>query len=582
MATSKTLNQFTPSTSAPLDTDYLVGYTAPVYNGERRWTVSQLKSTLGVATTITEIKDPYIPVAEQGFIQFLAKQAPSIYSGAAVTSTNRVIAWGLLSGLNGNNGGHLAPVAVTGNTTEPMQYVRVPFYSSWGTEGGSDGVDFLDENPTVRITDLYWTTRVGMALLSDGSVWVTGYNTGDIGVGAAPVTASNRPTCGFVKLTFPGMTAGATIKKIQCASDNSAKTGNNDTVFGALDTTDTLWVWGATLDGVFGSGVATENIGTPRKLANLNVVTDTIGTLGTENFETQIKDWSITGSESAGTALCIILKNGSLYTSGDNSNNQRGRATTTGTVMNVFNRAYKWTGLAQAAINNAVAVERTYWSGRMNHYYIDTGGLIWSCGNNSYGQLGDGTAINVYTSKGLFVNSPLPLGYNALSIHVTSYSSPTVYAICVSSTGVKTLFAWGYNGSVGMCGVDSTAANILTPTICRYRGTGGSKHNLINVEKVFISDQTGIGATGVVDSDGYLLTAGYKTYNDPPRYDNADKQFFIRLPLKNIKETTLGGNVARQQWMIMLQNNGSVWGMGDCAYKLFGSADKAKHPIRLF
>lgn len=582
MATSKTLNQFTPSTNPPLDDDYLVGYTLPVYNGERRWKISQLKSTLGVATTITEIKDPYIPVAEQGFIQFLAKQAPSIYSGAAVTSTNRVIAWGLLSGLNGNNGGHLAPVAVTGNTTEPMQYVRVPFYSSWQVNGGSDGVDFLDENPNIRITDLYWTTRVGMALLSDGSVWVTGYNTGDIGVGAAPTLNGDRPTCGFVKVTFPGMAAGATIKQIQCGSDNSGKTGNNDTVFGALDTTDTLWVWGATLDGLFGSGVATENIGTPRKLANLTVVTDTIGTTGSVSFQGQIKDWSITGIESSGTALCIILRNGFLYISGDNSNNQRGRATNNGTVMNVFNRAYKWTGIAQEAITDAVAVERSYWSGKVNHYYIDTSGLIWSCGSNSNGQLGDNKAINVYTSKGLFVNSPLPTGYKALSIHVTSYTTPTVYAICASSTGVKTLFAWGYNGSTGMCGINSTAANILLPTICKYRGTGGTLHDLINVEKVFISDPTGIGATGVVDSNGYLLTAGYKTFNDPPRYDNADKQFFIRLPLKNIKETTLGGNVTNQQWMIMLQNNGSVWGMGDCKHKLFGSADRAKHPIRLF
>ncbi len=281
--------------------------------------------------------------------------------------------------------------------------------------------------------------------------------------------------------------------------------------------------------------------------------------------------------------MCIILQNGHLYISGDNSNNQRGRATTTATVMNVFNRAHKWTGTAQAAITDAVTVERTYWAGRVNHYYIDTSGLIWSCGNNSYGQLGDGKAINVYTSRGLFVNSPLPAGQKALSIHVSSYSYPTVYAICVNSTtGVKSLYAWGYNGSVGMCGVNSTDANILLPTICKYRGTGGTLHDLINVEKVFISDQTGIGATGVVDSNGYLLTAGYKTYNDPPRYDNADKQFFIRLPLKNIKETTLGGNVTSQQWMIMLQNNGSVWGMGDCKHKLFGSADKAKHPIRLF
>jgi alpha-tubulin suppressor-like RCC1 family protein len=593
MATSKTLREFTASTTPPADTDFIVGYSQPVYGGERRWTLAQIKTAVGSDQGGDDNKaDPLIPDVENGFIKFLAKHAPSSYACAAVTSTNRVIVWGRANGYNGGAGGQLAPSFVSSSQIEPMQYARVPFYSNWDRNAGADGVDYLDENPNVQIVDLYWTVRVGFALLSDGTAWVTGYNEGDIGLGTAPTTGNGyKPTCGFVKLNF----SGASIKKIQCGSDNNDT--SRTSLFAALDTTDTLWMWGETKDAVFGKGTAVQILNTPSKITSQTIVLDKTGSTGAFNFEGQVLDFSINSVDTNTTAIGIVTKNGQLFFGGDNSQRQRGaggaNATTT---MLYWNRAYKYTiAGGESLVVDAVTVSRSVFGGAFNHYYVDTGGSVWACGQNSFGQLGNGTTTNPTASppKGFFTLVQIPAGYKAVTtkpaVFHNSYWHPVLYALCVDTTTNKNvLFSWGCNRSVGYCGVDSTASLITVPTICKFRNSSGVKVPLTNLKDVYISDNFGsdgdsqsYGSVWVVDNDGYAYTAGYRNYNEPPLYDAHSRQYFIRLPFKNIKDIVLSGNVTGHQWSIFLVKNGAVYGIGNVAYKLFGSADVAKHPIRL-
>lgn len=535
-----------------------------------------------IIRTLTSTKEDDIrPAPEQGFIKKLAKMRPSKYNMAAITSTNKVITWGASNGTEITNGGKLVKAFTTGSITPPDRYIRVPFHSSWSRDGGPTGVDYLDENPDVKVIDLYWNAFGAMSLLSDGTCWVAGYNTGGLGVGADPGSTTPllpyRPTGGFVRAVFP---PGTVIKRIECSSDNTLLSG----VFAAQDSNDSLWVWGSTVDGVFGTNdtVLAENIGTPKKLTNMNCVEWISATAKdysqNEDFEGQILDFSINCTETTATTLSVVLKNNKLFISGDNTWGQRGVGFKT-VGSGLFNQAKTAAGVK---VSNAVAVERGIYAGQFNHYYIDTSGVVWSSGRNltSYSYTGN----NTFTDRYYFASTTWPANMIAEKILTVGYDNPTIFVLAKdATTGEKTVYSWGNNGKIGICGVNSSVSTgVNVPTQVVYRAGKTTFLNLINVVDIYVSDNTGIdSAVCIVDKDGYAYTAGANNYNDPPLFSNDNAQFFVRVSLKNVTEVIQGGDVASHRWNIFLLKNGTVWGMGDSASQLFGTIDLVKHPARL-
>jgi len=540
--------------------------------------IIEIESTGGV-----EVGGNLTPTIEKGFIKQFAKMKPSNQNIAAITTTNRVIAWGYANGGESSTGGKLAPSFATSNRVPPSHYCRVPFYSNWTVNGGSEGGDYLDENPNIKIVDLFWNNYGAMALLDDGTAWIAGINQGDLGVGSAPADSSFAPTCGFVKLSF-GTGTQPFIKRVDCASDNNS----NAAVFTALDSTDTLWVWGNTKDGLFGTAHSTliENLSLPKKMGSMSIINFTAANVySTSNvdFENQILDYEINATETNGTTMSIILKNNSLYISGDNSYGQRGTGFTTSSGL--FNHAKK---NSTDYVNDAVKVEKGSYAGRQLHFYINSVGVVFGAGDNSTYGLGN----NSTTDSSFFTSSTWPAGVIAHKIFTSGYYFPCIFAQCTDSSGNNCLYSWGYNGSTGHCGVNSTANYITIPTVCIVRASNGSKIPLIDVENVFISDQVGRnsgvtepgnwGAVCVVDSSNYAYTCGYSNYNDPPQYSNNNAQFFVKVSLKNVKEVLMGGDVNRHRWNAFLLKNGSVWGMGDVSNYVFGvGVDTIKHPCRI-
>ena len=531
-------------------------------------------------------EDKVDPAPEQGFIKQLAKMRPSKYNVAAITSTNRVITWGASNGTEASKGGKLSIGFASSNRTSPERYIRVPFHANWTTTGGPTGIDYLDEYPNVKILDLYWNAFGAMALLDDGSCWVAGYNSGGLGVGADPGNplAGYRPTGGFVKVAFS--TPGTFIKRIECSSDNTALNG----IFAALDSTDSLWVWGTTADGVFGTADLTlaETISTPRKLTSMTIVDFSSPIIKNYTsgvaFENEIFDFSINSTEATGTAISVVLKNNKLYISGDNSKGQRGTGFTTGSGL--FNQAKT---AALTYVENAVAVERGIYSGFHNHYYISTSGAVWACGRNISNYSGGSgndiswTGNNSFVSTSYFVSTTWPSNMIAEKILTVGYDWPTVFALCKdSTTDTKTVYSWGYNHTIGNCGTNSTAFGVNVPTQVVYRAGLATYVALNNVVDIFVSDNTGTStAVCIVDKEGYAYTAGANNYNDPPLFLNANTQFFIRVPLKNVVGAILGGDVGAHRWNIFLLKNGTTWGMGDAAELIFGGSDLLRHPARL-
>jgi hypothetical protein len=528
-----------------------------------------------------------VAINEVGFIKKLAKMRPSNNCCAAITTTNRVIVWGYANGGESSDGGKLAKGFAASNRTPPTQYVRVPFQVDWQINAGGSGIDYLDENPTVSVDDLYWNTYGAIALLSDGTCWVAGSNQGDLGVGAAPINTNFRPSCGFVQVQF----GGALIKKIQSASDNNT----SNWIFTALDVNDSLWVWGNTNDGCFGTADATftEKIGTPKQLTTVNLASwttqTTKSTTETVDFTNNILSWAINSSSDGASAISIVTKDNKLYISGENAYGQRGTGFTTSSdsrsKSGLFNRAKKDNS---TFVEDAVLPEIGMYSGRQFHLYINTSGVVFGAGDNAKAYIGNGST----TDSTYFVSSNWPTGIAAEKLYTHSHHYPTVFALCRNTTtNVKTVYSWGYNGSTyGYCGVNSDLDFVNAPTQIQYRATGRVPTVLNNVNDIFVSDQTGTdsgqpyngGCAAVLDNDGYVYLAGFKTFNDPPEYTSVNAQIFVRVPLKNVKDVILGGNVSSHQWTIFRLKNGTIWGLGDAAQYLFGvGTDTVKHPCRL-
>ena len=272
------------------------------------------------------------------------------------------------------------------------------------------------------------------------------------------------------------------------------------------------------------------------------------------------------------------MKNNKLFISGDNTYGQRGvgyEKVTSG----LFNQAKT----AAGKINNAVAVERGIFSGQVNHYYINTSGVVWSCGHSAptFSYLGN----NTFTASYYFVSTTWPSNMIAEKILTVGSTQPTIYCLAKdSATGVKTIYSWGYNGTTGMCGVNSSYdKGINVPTQILYRAGRNVFSALNHVVDIYVSDNTAtnVAAAVVVDKDGYAYTLGYSNYNDPPLFSNNNTQFFVRAPLKNVTGMILGGNVVYHMWNIFLLKNGTIWGMGDPESQLFGTADNLRHPCRL-
>jgi alpha-tubulin suppressor-like RCC1 family protein len=152
---------------------------------------------------------------------------------------------------------------------------------------------------------------------------------------------------------------------------------------------------------------------------------------------TQIKaddtaSWSNTPSLDMGDSHGIMVKtNGSLWTWGDRSFGQMGDGLGTGNTA------------TQTKIGTL-----TNWSkvsaGVFHNLALKTDGTMWSWGYNIYGQVGDGTSISR--------SSPVQIG--------TQTDWASIHTDESSSFGVKTngtLWAWGYNNS-GQLGTNNTVS----------------------------------------------------------------------------------------------------------------------------
>ena len=206
----------------------------------------------------------------------------------------------------------------------------------------------------------------------------------------------------------------------------SVAVGENHSL--AIGNDGTLYAWGLNSSGQLGIGDTIQQV-TPQKV----------------NLPTGVTSWiGVTGGEDHSLALG---SDGNLYAWGLNSSGQLGIDNTTNQVIpvKVFDVGASAQKLAPEFFSSS-------------SYAIDANGTLYVWGNNQYGQLGLGTAMNDSTP----VNVPFPSG-------VTSWAEAAgggYHTLAIGNDG--NLYSWGYNiyGELGLGNTtnQSTPQKVAFPT----------------------------------------------------------------------------------------------------------------------
>ena len=182
----------------------------------------------------------------------------------------------------------------------------------------------------------------------------------------------------------------------------------------ALKTDGSLWGWGENTSGQIGIGIQSLNVLSPVQIGNdktwIQIATGSNHSLG-------------------------LKADGSLWAWGRNNYGQIGDGSSE-------NR------LSPVQIGNDYDWSKVYLSDGYSTYALKSDGSLWAWGDNTYGQLGDGTATTRYI--------PTRIGNDS---NWVSISAGGLYAIGLKSDG--TIWGWGYNGA-GRIG-DGTTVNHFSP-----------------------------------------------------------------------------------------------------------------------
>lgn len=351
---------------------------------------------------------------------------------------------------------------VTLNVSTTLDFDAAPNTAwAWGAnDGGQLGNGQSADSPVpVQVIDLSKVVAVAagedhsLALLNDGTVWAWGLGTsGQLGHGQ--FTSSNEPVQVINLSNVKAIAAGA-VHSLALLNDGTVR------------------AWGLGADGQLGNGQSGEGLyspvpvqvsslnnvkaiaaGTSHSLALLNDGTvwgwgnNGNGQLGVDDINylfspvpVQARNLTRVTAIACGWFYSLAIgEGGTVWTWGDNSAGQLGRATggftfssMPGQVLDIINISIS--SIAAGAFHTIAAT---------------TGGAVWAWGLNSQGQL----AINPSTP-----GSPIPVEVTGLS-GVAIVAAGGNYSVVTRSDG--SVWAWGENTS-GQLGRGNTSPYEFTP-----------------------------------------------------------------------------------------------------------------------
>jgi alpha-tubulin suppressor-like RCC1 family protein len=365
------------------------------------------------------------------------------YNTGVITKDNSLVVWG-------NSEGGRSGIGLQPNITAPLP-TRV----------------YIENSSTyVKVIQAFTFTYV---LMSDGTVWTTGYNGGNqLGIGS-----TNAANIAFLtKINFP---ASADISDITTTFNGNPNYNYNSCL--ALDVSGRVYSWGYNGNGSCG-------------FTSPTWITAPVDT----GIRGAIAIYS-TGHTDTGNCSFVLLSGGTVLAAGYNAYNQLG----VGVTGDIKTFQTCLTGLSSSyaaslscQLGGIVKMRGNPCAGS-GVFLINSSGEVWASGDNRSGEFADGTT----TTSRFFKKVPGLHGIKDVA-QSGSWNATTIMAISSDDS----LVTWGYN-FYGQVGKGTTGAI----------QTSAYKTNITNIKKLIPSfssfTQSGQYSNGVVTNDGYFYICGF-------------------------------------------------------------------------
>ncbi|MGB9858596.1 MAG: Ig-like domain-containing protein [Moorellaceae bacterium] len=246
-------------------------------------------------------------------------------------------------------------------------------------------------------------------------------------------------------------------------------------------------------------------------------------------------------------SLCLSV-DGTVWAWGENSCGQLGDGTTSNRAVPVQVKGPN----GNEYFTDAVALA----AGSYHSLALRSDGTVWAWGSNSSGQLGDGTTTNRTTP--VQVKGPNGSGYLT---DVVALAAGWDFSLALRSDG--SVWAWG-NNSYGQLG-DGTTTSHTTPV--QVKGPNGSGY-LTDVVAV----AAGYSHSLALRSDGTVWAWGKNTYGrlGDGTTTNRTTPVQVKGPNGNGYLTDVVAVAAGCDFSLALRSDGSVWAWGNNSYGQLG------------
>lgn len=565
-------SQFSPSTTIA-GTDQIVGYANTSPNGERRWSFSDISTSIKTEVTNSISNTITTNLSSTTNSYKIRKFANSIinqnYVAAAITTDEEAIIWG---NLDIYQVGHQWYV----NSTQPENAMSIPFLDGADNsklDTRSRVVNIKKEGKT--IVQFHHTWLQSVALLSDGTVWVKAYihatATANAGYCMGWSTSElngcvTRYASAFYRVTQWSWTNPARANKIVDVQILPVDGENTHGTFCALDDAGDLHLWGY-MNPQYGSF--------DRYLTPQNITSGT-------SLQGIVKDFQLIGHNGA-RSLHAITTTGQIWSLGYNSHGQLCDNSTTARTGWVRTQAAATpTSTTIAPVANASKLVRNRTWSYLNPGYISNVSagqntlFVGGWENDTYAPKASTTTSNVYVgaTNGVSpLNDPID---EAITIGRYDYpgmlyrtQSGRVYSAGTSS--------WGELGRAGHPGPSFGEVDVVHPTTGSKVKFGVSS-GLI-ARKIITGELSQANAIGVIASTAadpnfkYLLLSGYRTLTNIDSYSQ-NSLIFTAVPIKeSVEDVLLGGNRSDHQFTLILCSTGRVYGLGYSGYGCMKATD---------